>query len=1403
MVKSFWDKFWKFGINFVIFLSLFLVLVNAVVLQPGVDADITYNDSSKGIWWSEMNIYAKTGISVGDIIEMSYNASNSSNTDLYPMTLKVKDVDTIICVNELLDNIAPYISYPICFYNNDPYHADTGFNYSVRESQSLFTTKSYDIEWGKPYQKEKLSNLNFSSLNSTATSNSTHYLLNQYQKNLDLSTIGSYTSGLVTKFGSAPLTNAANMVDQNYGTYGYIGTYGGSSAYYAYAGKIFPSTYITSFRIQLQFIATSGGGGHGGGGYVQTYDGSTWNTVYTEPYANQLNVLRNLNINVNGNIQGIRGYVYGGGADGSNTLYVYEIEPHYNAYYEVGNISTDNLVMPYSVSQLDLVGIDENFSNSNITYKLHLDNGSSYTFSNKVLSQELTSGSTFNIEAILQSSNELETPFISKNFQYSLTPSNIKITKESDDNINGVNLIPFQTNSNLISFLTIEALNTSTLYFDLNNLDSAVLTNNLNDYLVEGDNYLVINQVNNDGGFWMFFEGQYNTPPTLSPGPTLNTSEDLELGQSIYCNAGVYSDLESDPQSGIEFGWWKNNVKQAPTTQALNIATISAVKNDLIKCGERVNDGASWSNWHYTNELTVIGAKPTGNISLSPSSPSLGQDVTCIIDTLADADADNVTANIQWFVNSTTLLSNLTVNMSGGNLTLSNTNISSSSSYSCIVTLDDSTTQVNKTQSFSFANIAPTITRGLTLDTNYAYDDYISSDIGCLATDINENDTITYIYEYSTDKVNWSTITSTTGTSLTWDISSLPEDDYFIRCKANDGTTDSSYSDMAGNVTFKDYAITTLTNTDNFYSLRFTVASGSAILNDQYDNGNTGYLAGDSSVDKVYSIINYLSDKFDGERRFTKYEIKPNLAYVGDDSLASGTLQNYDILLYEVDTIGTIPSGTPISAYYDATLKVGQRNSFEFNVVPSANKYIAVKVCKNVNEITNECNPDFNGATDAIVVKGKSSGSYLSKVDQGSGSYSNAYNLDVKFDWEREPLEKVKVMQNINFPDNMVPLVIVKRGSGDYICGTSKVAIKKGIPECIKKITGTKYYIYTEHLESGVQYDILGGPEIQFSSAGGKTLTITKNSIISDSVKMTILGNEYSGGYTTSPQLLVNSQNVWSTSGEFSSEIDTNPLTNILITGSNTFYFTSNSNGELIFWMEPVYTNLDVTHATSLAPIEDALATLDVAFTTTLAFDTTKSYCAFKKNGLLKTKASISGTAGSYTCKPSLESSDAAGQYNLVVHIEDSTGYSDEYEGIVSYSSLKAITIEDIDFGTMDYNDEGEDRVLTINVELKNTGNVDISELTLKAKLDKFWNDKGEYGFAIDKILHYSFSDVGLLSSRDRKKFNVLASNDMLIDTSKTKLTPGDSQSISFELDMTDVNVPVDEYIGEMEVTFN
>lgn len=1420
-LKCISDKFWRFGINFILFLSLFVSTSYAVTLTPGIDADITYSDSSKGIWWSELSIYAKTGISVGDIIEMPYNASNSTDYGLYPLMLKLKDNDIIICVNELLDNIAPYTSYPICFYNNDPNVPEYGFNYSVREAQSLFTSKSYDVVWGKKDRVEDFSNYGIDFINYT-------YLEPNHINTTDFNNL--VVAGKISGSQSSVINNNSNtdlsiVYSNNYMLDFSQLVSGGEMALTCY--HYYPTA---SCSVGMGVISTREWDSWGGNAYTHL----DFNSNFLDNYI--VGFYTYSTKNSYSSTLDARTYLYGSNNAYFTTTtwdtYQYSMMKFDSSSNYIRNYMTTNPGNGYfnSYKYLYNRGLINKETFDNFNFNFSENNrfcqylAGDYIYQkNTTLSDVQTSYNTWgysNNEKQIDEwgcendqlvwNTKIDSPALSrvtrtynKDISENLTARVInahRVQKESDDTINGINLVPYTTNSAYPSFLTFEDGSSNTLWFDLNDFNSPVLTNDLDNYIVDGENYIKVDQVNNDGGFWMFFEGQYNTPPTLSPGPTLNVSGALELGESIYCNAGTYQDAESDPQSGIEFGWWKNNVKQAPTTQALNINTISAIKGDKVKCGQRVSDGNSQSSWYYSSELDVIGAKPTATLTLDPTFPGSGENVTCIASNLDDSDGDNVSVTLSWIEDSTTVVTTSGVfNMSGGNLTLDGSLINSDLGYECIGTLDDGTAQINISKSFGVGNVPPTMIRNLDLDTDYGYDDYLYSNIGCLADDVN-GDTITYTYEYSNDKVNWSIAQTTTGSSFSWDSSSLSSGTYFLRCKASDGQSSSSYLDLPGNITIVDYSKTVQANTDNFYSSRFTISSGASILQDQYDSGSTGYLAGDLKTDDPVVLINYLPDKFDGVRELNSFEIKPNLAYVGGDSVASGTVKNYDILVYQVDTIGQIPTGSPLTAYYDTNLNIGVRNKFEFSgIVPGANKYIAIKVCRNVNEITNECNSDFNGLSDAIIVKGEGTGTYLSKVDQGTGVYSTVYNMDVKFDWEKEPLDKVKSYVSLTYADGMVPMVIVKRGDGDHVCGNSEVALKEGIPECIETISSSKYYILTENLENAVQYDILGGASIKFTTSGSKTLSVTKNSAMSSSVRMTLLGAEYQSSFTSSPALLFNSNSFWNVAGEFSTKVSSNPLNNVLVDGSNNLLFTSSSPGEILFWMEPIYSNLEVSHGTSLTPLENAQVKLPVSFTTNLNVDSSSSYCAFQKGGLIISKATILGSSGTYTCEPYLESTDEAGSYVLLVHVDDGTGYVDEYQASVAYSELKALSVDTIDFETLEYSATGDNRTLKAKALFKNTGNVNIDMIKIKARLDKFWDNDGLNSFDYEERLWFANLLTQLESARYRQEFLMSSENDVFFDL--TELEPGDEQEVNFELQVP-TGVSIEEYTTEWEVLY-
>lgn len=978
--------------------------------------------------------------------------------------------------------------------------------------------------------------------------------------------------------------------------------------------------------------------------------------------------------------------------------------------------------------------------------------------------------------------------------------SPFNVTRKSVEPVTDVLISPFKSNSQWPKFIIIKDGAAQNLFYDLYELDVLTSTANLNTYLLAGTtNKIQTEQFDAYGGYWFTFKGNYDNLPYLSPGPSLNVTGTIGINESVYCNAGTYYDINGDQQTAVFFDWYRNNITLNKSTQGLDLNSISITKNDIIKCSQIVSNINAQSDIYYSNEIIVGGSSPTGNISLNPSIPQQDQSVTCSISNINDTDGDNVSITLKW-VSGITVLSSINSTNSALNLTLNSSQINTQQQYDCIATLNDGLINFNLTKSFGIGNVVPTVIRGLSIDTNYAYDGLITTDITCLGSDANENDSLTTHYQYSTDKITWVPINMNSENSFRWDVSSLSEGSYYLRCYVNDGILNSSFKELDGNISVKKYVKSLTVNADHFYSMKFSISTGAAIQTDQYNNGATGYLAGDLKTNNPTKILTYLPEKFDGVRKFKGFEIKPNLAYIRGSSVASGIAKNYDILVYQVNTIGEIPTGDPLTVLYDVNFNVGYRNKFDFNIIPSKDKYVAILICNNVNEITNTCIGDNNDLTDSIIVKGSSTGSYLAKVDQGTDAFTTAYDLDIGFDWERKPLEKVKSKVEINFADNMKPMVIVKRGNGEKVCGVKLISVKEGIPLCIEDISSTEYYINTEYLEAGTIYDILGGGSIQFLEKGTKELSITKNTAISEAVRMNIAGVEYMNSFISTPFLLFNSNNFWNNAGEFSTVISTNPLNNVLMEGENKLVFSSESAGEILFWMEPIYSNLIVTHGTILEPIENGIQTLPISFTTKLTVDLEDSYCAFLRDGVLITKSTISGSLGLYTCEPSLALTDFAGVYQLQVYVKDINGFTDNYESTITYRELKALTVETINFGAVETLDNSSNKILKAKSLIKNTGNTKITKITYKAKLDKFWDNDGEESFSYLKRLYYANEEKQLETLRYRNEFLTSEENNMFFNL--IDLDPGRAIEVNFELNMTNINVPINVYTTEWEVIY-
>jgi parallel beta-helix repeat protein len=114
----------------------------------------------------------------------------------------------------------------------------------------------------------------------------------------------------------------------------------------------------------------------------------------------------------------------------------------------------------------------------------------------------------------------------------------------------------------------------------------------------------------------------YPDHPASLTQPTLNSP--LYLFSIATCTNGSFSDIDGDTEnvSSRTWKWYKNGVLQTPTTQSINLTTISAKPEDKIKCEEWVsaNYWVTSNASNQSNEVEVSHTNPLlASITATPA----------------------------------------------------------------------------------------------------------------------------------------------------------------------------------------------------------------------------------------------------------------------------------------------------------------------------------------------------------------------------------------------------------------------------------------------------------------------------------------------------------------------------------------------------------------------------------------------------------------------------------------------------------------------------------------------------------------------------------------------------------------------------------------------------------------
>ena len=222
-----------------------------------------------------------------------------------------------------------------------------------------------------------------------------------------------------------------------------------------------------------------------------------------------------------------------------------------------------------------------------------------------------------------------------------------------------------------------------------------------------------------------------NTAPVvssvaISPDPA-KAADTLTCGYS-------YSDADGDADASTVS--WTINGASAGTG-----ATLSGgfVYGDVVACSVEASDGSDTGNTE-SGSITISNTAPVlASVSLTPTSPVTGDDLTCTPGTATDADGGTVSYSYAWQVNGVTVSE--TSDTLGSGETAKGDNIL------CIVTPDDGTDDgaAVSSNSVTIGNTAPSVASVSLSPASPGTEATITATVS--GTDV-DGDTISYTYDW-------------------------------------------------------------------------------------------------------------------------------------------------------------------------------------------------------------------------------------------------------------------------------------------------------------------------------------------------------------------------------------------------------------------------------------------------------------------------------------------------------------------------------------------------------------------------------------------------------------------------------------------------------------------------------
>ena len=218
----------------------------------------------------------------------------------------------------------------------------------------------------------------------------------------------------------------------------------------------------------------------------------------------------------------------------------------------------------------------------------------------------------------------------------------------------------------------------------------------------------------------------------LTPDPAY-VSDDLVASAS--------GSVDPDGQTvSYSYEWFKNSVATGLTGNTLPAANTS--KGETWTVQATPSDGFSTGPYGEASIVISNTAPEVSTVSLSPSSPSTQDDITCSY-VATDADGDSVTVSYVWYVNS---------NIQSSNTDLLSGPFQQGDVITCRVTPDDGTiTGAYQEASATVTNSSPTISSVSLAPSTVYTDDYLTATVS--ATDP-DGDPLTYQWDWYVDSGN-------------------------------------------------------------------------------------------------------------------------------------------------------------------------------------------------------------------------------------------------------------------------------------------------------------------------------------------------------------------------------------------------------------------------------------------------------------------------------------------------------------------------------------------------------------------------------------------------------------------------------------------------------------------------